>query len=79
MFGPLDFLDELFSGAAEVLGWTWEKVITGIFTWFAKGVLLLMERVLGQIDTSTTPRLTDDWFSPTGLFVRSPSSGWPSR
>lgn len=63
MFGPLDFLDDLFGGVSEVLGWTWEKVITGIFTWFARGVLLLMEWVFGQLDTATSPRLTDDWFA----------------
>lgn len=63
MLGPLDFLDDLFGSVNEVLGWTWEKVIAGVFTWFAKGVLLLMEWVFGQLDAATTPRLTDDWFA----------------
>ena len=63
MFGPLDFLDEIFGSVDEILGWTWEKVIAGVFTWFARGVLLLMEWVFGQLDAASTPRLTDDWFA----------------
>ena len=61
--GPFDFLDELFGSVAEVLGWTWDKVIAGVFTWFAKGVLILMEWVFTQLDTATAPRVTDDWFA----------------
>lgn len=61
--GAFDFLDDLFGSFDEVLGWTWEKVISGIFTWFAKGVLILMEWVFTQFDAATTPRVTDDWFA----------------
>ncbi len=61
--GPLDLLDDIFGSAGDVLGWTWEKVITGIYTWFAKGVLLLMEWAFSQLDSATTPRLTEDWFA----------------
>ena len=49
----------------------------GVFTWFAEGLLLLIEFVWGLLDTATTPRLTDDWFAnglvatlaPIALFV----------
>ena len=45
------------------VGWAWDKVIQGIYTWFAEGLLLLMEWVWGVLDTATTPRLTDEWFA----------------
>ena len=48
--------------ATDAAGWAWDKVVQGIFTWFAKGLLLLIEFVWGLLDTATTPRLTDDWF-----------------
>ena len=59
------------------MGWAWDKVVQGIFTWFAQGLLLLIEFVWGLLDTATTPRLTDDWFvngvvatlAPIALFV----------
>jgi hypothetical protein len=41
-------------------------VVQGIYTWFADGLLLLMEWVWQVLDTATTPRLTDAWFT-TGL------------
>lgn len=60
---PLD----LFGGAVDaVTGWAWDKVIQGIYTWFANGLLLLMEWVWGVLDTATTPRLSEAWFA-TGL------------
>ena len=63
MLGPLDFLDGLFGEVTEALGWTWDKVIAGVYVWLAKGVLMLMEWVFAQIDSATTPRVTDDWFA----------------
>ena len=67
MFSPLDLLTLFGSAAGAVAGWTWDKVIQGIFVWFANGLLLLMEWVWGVLDTVSTPRLTDDWFA-SGLF-----------
>lgn len=60
---PLDLFGDL---AGAVTGWAWDKVIQGIYSWFAQGVLLMMEWVWGVLDRSTTPRLTEDWFA-TGL------------
>ena len=37
-------------------------MIQGIYTWFAEGLLVLIEFVWGLMDTATTPRLTEDWF-----------------
>jgi hypothetical protein len=55
---------DLFGAAAgEVVGWAWDKVIQGVYTWFANGLLLLMEWVWGVLDTATTPRLTESWFA----------------
>ncbi|MDO8392454.1 MAG: hypothetical protein Q7V57_18425 [Actinomycetota bacterium] len=60
---PLDLFGDLLGGA---VGWAWDKVIQGVYTWFADGLLLLMEWVWGVLDTATTPRLTEAWFQ-TGL------------
>jgi hypothetical protein len=38
-------------------------VIQGIYSWFANGLLLLMEWVWNVLDTATTPRLTEAWFT----------------
>jgi hypothetical protein len=56
---PADLFGAAVGGAS---GWAWDKVIQGIYTWFANGLLLLMEWVWGVLDTASTPRLTDDWF-----------------
>lgn len=54
----------LFGDAVEgVVGWAWDKVIQGVYTWFASGVLMLMEWVWNVLDTATTPRLTEEWFA----------------
>ena len=59
-------LGELFGlvGAAVggAVGWTWEKVITGIYTWLANGLALLLEWVWSVLDSGTTPRVTAGWF-----------------
>ena len=57
---PLDLFGDAIG---EVTGWAWDKVIQGIYTWFANGLLLLMEWVWSVLDSATTPRLTDEWFS----------------
>jgi hypothetical protein len=57
---PLDLFGD---AVGSVVGWTWDKVIQGIYTWFASGVLMLMEWVWSVLDSATTPRLTEDWFA----------------
>ena len=57
---PLNLFGDAVGG---VVGWAWDKVIQGIYTWFANGLLLLMEWVWGVLDTATTPRLTEAWFA----------------
>lgn len=61
---PLPNPFDLFGDAIDsVSGWAWDKVIQGIYTWFANGLLMLMEWVWGVLDTATTPRLTEAWFT----------------
>ena len=50
------------------VGWAWQKVIAGVYTWFASGVLMLMEWVWTVLESATTPRLTEDWFA-SGLIA----------
>ena len=57
---PLDLFGDAFRRCA---GWAWDKVTQGIYTWFASGVLMLMEWVWSVLDSATTPRLTEDWFA----------------
>jgi hypothetical protein len=63
MFPVLDPIEVFGDVFDSVAGWTWNKVIQGIFTWFAEGVLLLMEWVWTVLDQATSPRLTEDWFA----------------
>ncbi|MGE3448818.1 MAG: hypothetical protein AB7H92_14700 [Microbacteriaceae bacterium] len=54
----------LIGGAAgAAIGWAWDKVITGIYTWLANGLALLVEWVWSVLDSATTPRVTADWFA----------------
>jgi len=59
-------LGELFGFVGETagaaVGWAWDKVITGIYTWLANGLALLIEWVWSVLDSGTTPRVTADWF-----------------
>ena len=59
-------LDELFGfvgdSAGAAVGWAWDKVITGIYTWLANGLALLIEWVWSVLDSGPTPRVTADWF-----------------
>lgn len=57
---PLDLFGD---AAGAVVGWAWDKVVQGVYTWFANGLLLLMEWVWNILDSSTTPRLTEGWFA----------------
>jgi hypothetical protein len=57
---PLDLFGD---AAGSIVGWTWDKVIQGIYTWFANGLLLLMEWVWNVLDTASTPRVTEAWFT----------------
>jgi hypothetical protein len=55
---------DLFGDAASAIaGWSWDKVIDGMYTWFANGLLLLMEWVWRVLDAASTPRLTEAWFT----------------
>lgn len=55
---------DLFGDATSAIaGWAWDKVIQGIYTWFANGLLLVMEWVWRVLDSATTPRLTEPWFT----------------
>ena len=60
-------LGELFGFATDaagaVMGWAWDKVTTGIYTWLANGLALLVEWVWSVLDSGTTPRVTADWFA----------------
>ena len=56
---PLDLFGD---AVGAVTGWTWDKVVQGIYIWFANGLLLLMEWVWSILDSAATPRLTEDWF-----------------
>jgi len=53
------FVGDAVGGA---IGWAWDKVIQGIYTWLANGLALMVEWVWSVLDTATTPRLTQDWF-----------------
>lgn len=52
----------LGSAVGEVAGWAWEKVTLGIYTWLASGLALLIEWVWSVLDSTSTPRLTANWF-----------------
>ena len=61
--GGLGALFGFVGGAVgDAIGWAWDKVIQGIYTWLANGLALLVEWVWSVLDSSTTPRLTQDWF-----------------
>ena len=54
---------DLFGAAAGgIVGWAWDKVIQGIYTWLANGLALLIEWVWSVLDSGTTPRVTAGWF-----------------
>lgn len=59
-------LGALFGFAGDVVGgavgWAWEKVIRGIYTWLANGLALLIEWVWSVLDSGSTPRVTAGWF-----------------
>jgi hypothetical protein len=59
-------LGELFGwiggAAGAAVGWAWEKVVTGIYQWLANGLAMMIEWVWSVLDSSTTPRLTANWF-----------------
>ena len=55
--------------AGAAVGWAWDKVITGIYGWLAKGLALMIEWVWSVLDSATTPRVTASWFQ-NNLAVR---------
>lgn len=59
-------LGALFSFASDAVssavGWAWDKVIQGIYSWLANGLALLIEWVWSVLDSASTPRLSQGWF-----------------
>ena len=53
------FVGDVGSGA---VGWAWDKVTQGIYTWLANGLALLIEWVWSVLDSGTTPKVTAGWF-----------------
>lgn len=53
------FVGDAVGGA---VGWAWDKVIQGIYTWLANGLALLIEWVWSVLDSGTTPQVTTGWF-----------------
>lgn len=49
--------------AGGAVGWAWDTVTLGIYTWLANGLALLIEWVWSVLDSGTTPRVTADWFA----------------
>lgn len=61
---PIKLFGDVVGGAVGgAVGWAWDKVIQGIFNWFASGLMMLMEWVWGVLDDGSSPRLTEDWFA----------------
>jgi hypothetical protein len=63
--GLNDLLGFAGNAVSSAVGWAWDKVISGIYTWLAKGLALLIQWVWGVLDTATTPRLGEAWFAKT--------------
>lgn len=64
-FGSLrDGLVSLLEGAA---GGAADAIQTSIWRWMARGLAILIEWIWSVLDTATTPRVTEGWFSD-GLF-----------
>ena len=68
MFPIIDVIGLFGSAVSSTVGWAWDKVIQGIYNWFASGLLMLMEWVWNVLDDGATPRLTDEWFA-SGLIA----------
>ena len=68
MFPIIDVIGLFGSAVSSTVGWAWDKVIQGIYNWFASGLLMLMEWVWNVLDEGATPRLTDEWFA-SGLIA----------
>ena len=52
IINPIDLFGD---AVGSVAGWAWDKVIQGIYTWFANGLMLLMQWVWNVLSTATTP------------------------
>ena len=57
-----DLFGWIGDAAGAAAGWAWDKVITGIYGWLAKGLALMIEWVWSVLDSATTPRVTAGWF-----------------
>lgn len=63
MIPTLPGLDALFGRAIDSAAST---VFDGVVAWMARGLALLIEWIWSTLDTATTPRITEPWFT-TGL------------
>ena len=63
MIAPWALFSVFTTAVDKVAGWTFEKVIQGIYEWIANGLVLLLQRVWQGMDTLTTPKVTDGWFA----------------
>lgn len=63
MIPGLPGLDDLFGWVIDSAAST---VFDGIVSWMARGLAVLIEWIWSTLDTATTPRITEPWFT-TGL------------
>ena len=54
---------DLFGFAADALGWSWERVVQGIFGWFAQAMVMFLEWCWAALESVHRPRLTESWFA----------------
>ncbi len=65
-------------GVDDILGWVIDTaastVFDGIVSWMARGLAVLIEWIWSTLDTASTPRITEPWFTtdllgPIGLLA----------
>lgn len=54
---------DLFGFAADQLGWSWERVVQGIFGWFAQAMVMFLEWAWAGLESVHRPRVTESWFA----------------
>ena len=57
--------DEATDAAADVVGWSFERVTAGLVAWVLDGVAWAVGATFGFIDASTSPNVTATWFLGT--------------
>ena len=66
---PITPLVALVDAAASAAGWTFDKVIEGVYRWLANALALLVEWVWQVLDRASRPHVLEPWFA-TGLVAR---------